>query len=378
MDDQLEKLETLLENDRSRGVLHLGTLSRASIKRARKQTVQRLTPLLTTDHLPAGLLQDAASLDVLVGYRNSQLGLGCLSQGYVLPHLCSSDDYGRLQLGDQVTLWDANPAHTVLVDLLCHRDNRDVLEAYLDAPFFPADRRWMLPFECLKDVLPSSKGTALRATPPHRDIYDGSTRWQGYVNWDDRCKLFFVPGTCGKRASRILDSLSPGTKTNGFRAVECEGELGRILREYAIAPEKGELVMWKPGVVHMEGLAGEETDGWYGMDSLDVNGHHRRVRYFTGAMDVDDYPLDVLRKIALAAERGLTPAWYNGQNKGTILEPLITMRKTTRFLRPRKVQSSERTDRQSTLDWIASLTRDELVRETEQLPVERRRLYGLV
>lgn len=170
-----------------------------------------------------------------------------------------------------------------------------------------------------------AKGSRVKGTQPHRDMYS-TDRLQGMINNDGRTKLFFVP-----RSHKNITKEHQGFK-------QCEVSLTESM---AVAPPPNTYILWRSGVIHFEGVSKSDPspDGLYrchrkGMVSS------RRLRFYAGFCRNLDR--GIMEQLARYASMGVCPAFYNGVNKGSIVDPVIVCRKTTRAMKPRELSADDK------------------------------------
>lgn len=340
MIDRAELLEDLAEclEGRHEDVRSLGQASPASLEEARTALWDRLWPHLQTAHLPADLPHTA---DALAPYRRAALGLGCLSTGYLLPALARLEDLGTTTVEETTVHWDANPSYAVNLDLLCHPDNTHLFEAWCTAGTWDPTHRQLVPHDVAKDTSPPHRGWTVDITPPHRDQYVHPHYLQGCVEDSAYARLCYLPGSSSPRARRLLDQLAG--PASGYSRLPMDEALEELLYTYGRMPPRGSYVVWEPGVVHWESRVDDpKSTEWQIESDTPVLKGDQRTRYYLGAMDVEEVPRPVVEAYAWAAEQGLSPSPWNQHNRGAAIDPLLVMRKSTRYLRPRTVSGEER------------------------------------
>ena len=289
-------------------------------------------------------------------YRNSKGACGNAGFGFLFKSFLPDDQYPTALVGEHSVKFDFNMFHKVLLDLLCHPDNRKLGKALLDI----THKDGMVAWDSVKIATnPRTfrgckvKGLVEQAlTPPHIDIYSGE-RFQAIVNNDAVTKLCFVPG------SNTL-CLSSG---KGYQALGQKD----IYLKYGLAPPARSIVIWTSGVVHFEAETVQQGSMFQSV-SYTNHTNQQRERYVV-SVHKPKLSQPQLTFLARTAERGMCPAFYFKVNSDTPVGDEIMNRKTTLYRIPRQLDEEEGRDMKQLLDKSAldSLPSDTL----------RRRLYGL-
>lgn len=270
-------------------------------------------------------LKEKDPLSWLDNNRKGGMGLGNVGTGIICKQMLTKDDYPVVKIMDESqshdVAFDVNRIYSdVLVPMLAHSSMAGTLSLIRE---YLGDG-WHLSPDFAKSVTGEkvSGATRVKATPPHRDMYS-EDRLQGMINNDGKTKLFFVP--CSNR--------NIGEYARGFK--RCEVDVSE-----AIAPPPNSYTIWKKGVIHFEGVAksNPELDGMYRCQRIGMV-TSKRLRFYLGFQK--NLSQDIMKQLARYAMVGACPAFYNGINRGTIINPLIVCRKTTRAMKSRELSNDD-------------------------------------
>lgn len=305
-------------------------------------------------------------LDCFQQYRNSSSGQGNASFGYYYKQFLPTEDYPKMMVEGEEISFDHNSVYgNVNLPLLMHSDNIHSLAIMLSLTHVHGAISWdSVKYSTNPRPKPKTM-TKQTITPMHIDHYGNELeRYQAIDNDDQQIKLFFVPGSHSKEVHKLLEEISGKNifESHGYKQIKgISNELNDILWRYAIAPPPRGRIIWKSGTIHFEGVAknkpepsGNPFEGCYRCQGIQEVPNARRFRFVIGPHQPLNLSQKSMKRLAIAAERGLCPAVYSGINGNTQVGKNIVNRKTTQYKVPRSFTEEEKTKLHSKLTDIPS------------------------
>ena len=313
------------------------------------------------------------SLEAWSKFRNSKNGFGNASFGFVNKQFTARNvTPTTLICGEQVFM--AHNCVWTRVNLPLLETNLHTTALLLAVTHFNGQ----VSIESAKYASnPSPKPSGMtpqKLTQPHVDIYAGGIeRFQALIVDEAAVKLGFVVGS-----HTLAKEIGAAAKINLETASGYVGLDGDELKDAFsagwLAPPPRSLVIWKSGVVHFEATSKPGKDQPFVFDSWADQKDSPRFRVAVGTHMPMKMEREDLIKVAVLAERGLIPDFYQGINKATKLYPNIVNSKNTQYKIARIANSEEQTMMRQALEVSPT---DESAQEWQTMSPLRKHLVGV-